>query len=303
MIRVTDKKYWLNPTLKSNLDSIAYNIKNDWGVIGIITGKSKTRIGKTVLATQIAYYLAHKLNRKFTNENILFSGKDLMKKSETMSPAVFVLDESRADLATSKRLNHETQLLIDFFNETGMLNNIIILVLPDYFDLLKTLAVGHSEFLINCFTGKNIVKNDIGDEVQEKVRGYYGFYNDDRKRLLYFKGKKNYNDYNCVKWNFWGTFRDFWVVDREEYTKKKVEFINRDREETTAKAPKYLLQRNALIEYLCNEKRLKHREVAEILISKGFSCDRSAITAILAKEKREKKYISTHKEEFMNDLV
>lgn len=294
MIRVTDKQYWMNPTLKTNLDSLVHNAKDDWNPIIVISGKSKTRIGKTVLATQIAYYMAYRLKRSFTVDNILFSGMDLIEQAKNMSPGVFVLDESRADLATSKRLNESTQHLIDFFNETGMLNNIVILVIPDFFDLMKQMAVGHSEILINCFAGKSIVKNDEGNDVQKKVRGYYGFYNDDRKRLLYFKGKKHDLDYGCVKWNFWGNFMDFWVVDKQAYEDKKLMFINRSRQENPKEGNKYLLQRNALIEYLCLEANYTHEKVAKILVEKGFNIERRAISSVLAKRKKEKRVLEYH---------
>lgn len=280
MLKVTDLKYWMHPTLKTNLDSLVYNTKDDWQFMIIISGDSRTRIGKTMIGVQIGYYLSYYLKRKFSLNNIVFSGKELMDKAKKLSPSIFILDESRADLASIRYYREMTQILIDFFNETGMLNNIIILIIPDFFDLPKTIAIGHSEFLINVFVKREIKKNNEGDEIQAFTRGYFGFYGYTKKKKLYNAGKK-YNDYNAESWDFWGEFKRFDIVNQEEYYKKKLDYIKRDREldMVSGRGLIFKAQRDFLIEYLFN-KGMTQREISSI-IPPSIGLDQTSVSYIL----------------------
>ena len=52
-------------------------------------------------------------------------------------------------------------------------------------------------------------------------RGYFKFYNLNKKKELYLKGKK-YNNYNVVKQSFIGRFVDGYAVDEQEYRDAKM---------------------------------------------------------------------------------
>ena len=274
MIKVTDKGIWMNPTLKMNLDSILHNTRKDWSFLIIISGSKKTRIGKSVLAQQIGYYLAHSLGRKFTVDNICLDGKSLIDISQKLSPGVFVLDESRSDLSSGKHLVKSTQILIDFFNESGKLNNIVILVIPDFFDLMKPVAVGLSHCLINVFISKKRALDKNGQEVVEFKRGYYSFYSDDKKNDLYINHRQK-RDYNAVKWNFWGDFQNKWVIDVEEYDRRKHEYIfrQREREWIAPRHKKWIQQRDFLIQYINKENGLAIKDIEKMFEENGFKED------------------------------
>lgn len=56
-------------------------------------------------------------------------------------------------------------------------------------------------------------------------RGRFCFYNADRKKDLYVKGKKLY-DYSKPTPNFRGVFTNFYTVDEKEYRKLKKESLS-----------------------------------------------------------------------------
>lgn len=286
-VHACGKDFWLHPTLKVNLDTIIYNTNQDWSHMIIISGSGKTRIGKSMLAQQIAAYVSDGLNRKFTLDCVVFDGDDLIKQGLKMPPSVFVHDESRHDLNAKHALRETGQKLIDFFAETGMLNHIVILVLTDFFELTKGLAVGQSECMINCFVKRTVSHDRTRDvAVSKKERGYFGYWGDTRKRLLYIKGKKQFDNYDAVSWDFWGNFEYGWILDEAAYTAKKLEFIKRNRDQVGG-GNKYKEQRNILVGEVVKA-GFEQKVVSSWLEQGGFPLTRQAVSAIVLKTKNKK---------------
>lgn len=263
MKRVTDLNFWMHPYAMQNMDSLIYNTQKDWSFLIVISGSGKTRMGKSMLAQQLAYYAAYKLKRSFSMENVVFSGEQLIQRAKKLSPAIFIMDESRADLASTKYFQKSHQNLVDFFNESGKLNNMVFLVLPDFFDLSRSVAVNMSECLINCWKHKEKKKNKEGGEVSEYLRGYYDFYNDERKNDLYNNWRQKRFYIKKLR-NFWGEWRHYWVLDEVKYEQAKNEFIHRQRESAPVgtKADLWRKQRNALLAML-RDKEIPAREILE----------------------------------------
>lgn len=297
MIRVTDRQYWMHPTLKNSLDTLAYNTMDDYSFMIIISGDAKVRVGKSMLGQQIAYYLCHVLKRQFSFDNLVFTGKELIDRSRKMKSMVYIMDESRADLGSAKTLYRNTQMLIDFFNETGKLNNIVILILPDFFDLTKSLAVGFSQCLINCFINKTQTTTFNKSTVQKFRRGYFSFYGESAKRILYDKGKKEYHNYGAVKWDYWGNFHKHWILDEEKYNKLKDQYIHRRRDMEAKGAGiqemRAMEHRDALIVYMVKDLSYTQKQVHAVIEEYGGKCTSrmigKAIEAYDAREKMKKK--------------
>jgi hypothetical protein len=216
--------------LKKILNSIAYNIPNDWDSIILISGSGMVRVGKSVLAQQVGLYLSIKLGTPFGINNIVFSGQELMQKAKTFPKnSVFVYDEARGELDTKKVMEEITKTLMDFFAECGMYNHAIIIVLPDFFDLPKGIAISRSELLLNVYRDRSEKKDREGEQVIAFERGFFNGFHRKRKKKLYMFGKKQFNDYDCVKRDFFGTFPNFFTVDKKQYESKKLEYLARDR--------------------------------------------------------------------------
>lgn len=205
--------FYMEGYLKENLDIFAKKIADDQMFVIVITGSGFVRVGKSVLAQQIGYYLNHKVNElhktnnKFDIKNIIFKGNELQEKAFQMPKySVITLDEG--DDLVEHYWSKLAKDLRRFFRKCGQLNQFVILVLPDYFELPRSYAITRSMCLINV------------KYVGEFDRGFFDFYNFEQKKQLYLKGKKT-SDYKCVPASFSGRFANAYTINEEEYREKK----------------------------------------------------------------------------------
>lgn len=193
----TDGAY-INQALAQNLDVLARKIKEDMHFLGIITGNDMVGNGKTTMMTQVGTYLTyrinemHKLDNTFTHNNLLLNTKQLAERSfELPRYSVVCLDEG--DDLTTHGMKDLAIKLKRYFRKCRQLNQIILLILPSFFEFKQFYAMNRSQFLINVkFTG-------------EFDRGTFDFYAPSTKKILYIKGKKDWN-YNVVKPDITGQF-------------------------------------------------------------------------------------------------
>lgn len=225
--------YNLDRIFQKPLDTICYNIDDGWDFIILITGSGLTRTGKSTFAQQIAAYCSKQLGTTFNNDNVVFGGKQLIDVAKRLpKKSVIIDDESREDVSGKRAMEYMNKELLDFFNECGMYNHLIILVATDFFDFSKSIAVTRSEMLFNL---TRIVSDPItlkdGREVVKLQRGHIDFFDRKAKRKLYIFGKKSADDYEIsAKYrSFYGHFTDTWIIDREKYNTAKINYIERDR--------------------------------------------------------------------------
>ena len=210
--------------LKDNLDVFARKIVDDQMFVILITGSGFVRVGKSVLAQQIGKYLTSKINElhkkdnNFDLNNVVFKGKELQEIAYKL-PQYSVLDLDEGDDLVEHYWSSLAKDLRRFFRKAGQLNNFVILVLPDFFELPKNYAITRSMCLINV---KYMGQFD---------RGYFDFYSFENKKKLYLKGKKQ-ADYKAISPNFSGRFTNVYTVDEEKYReKKRVDLEEEDEEE------------------------------------------------------------------------
>lgn len=218
--------FYMDGYVKENLDIMAEKIVDDMQFVGIISGKGTVRNGKSTFAQHQGFYFTHKvnelhkLNNKFDINNIVFKADDLIEKAFSLPPySVLVLDEG--DDLTAQYYSKLAIKLRRFFRKCGQLNLFFLLLIPDYFELPRSYAVTRSTYLINVmFMGRF-------------ERGFFEFYSGEKKRELYYKGRR-YGDYHCVKENFKGRFPKPYLVNEEEYRKKKrADMMDDEGEEST----------------------------------------------------------------------
>lgn len=286
MERVTDKQYWMDNYLKTNLDTIDYNLTKDWDFVIPISGSGMVRVGKSVLAQQVGYYIAWKRQTPFTVDNIVFSGEELMKiASKLPKNSVIIYDEARGELDSKKTMESVTKSLLDFFAECGMYNHCIILVLPNFFELPKSIAIYRTDILLNVLklTEEKTLPN--GTVVIEYKRGFYEFFNRQSKKKLYIEGKKRYDDYTAAKRSFYGEFRNFDIIDRDAYEQKKLNFLKRDRVKKNKKGDERFLK---TLRAFCSVHT--QEEVSELLKVQGLKLSNTRISQ-LVNEKLEEETI------------
>jgi DNA-binding XRE family transcriptional regulator len=258
--------FYLENYLKDVLDVFVKSIKNDMDFVILISGHGEVRIGKSVLAMQIAYYLNNQIEKvyniknTFDIRNFKFNGKDLIEYAKTQPKYnVNIYDEAGADLIGRKMMIKNTQDVLDYLRECGQLNHFSVFVIPDFFELPKSIAITRSACLIDVKYKK------------EFQRGSFNFYGKDKKKLLYQKGKKLL-DYYATTWDFHGTFSNFYTVNEDNYRKIKKEALQgREIKKPVVFGAKQILYAETMynaIQYLSKIKTQK--EVAEIL---GISQD------------------------------
>lgn len=254
--------FLLDQFLKLQLDVLIKNLKRDWDFTIIITGQGEVRVGKSVLAMQIMAYWSYIVWKKYgvennitIKDNFVFDGKHLIRQGNYLGQnfkyAVLCFDEAGADLEGKKVMSGSTQDVLDYFRECGQYNMLNILVLPEYFDLPRGIALSRSIFLIDVYyvaTPEGIFE-----------RGHFNFYSRRQKKWLYLKGKKNL-DYGCVKRDFHGRFYNFYTVDEQEYRRAKQDALSR---RESKKRNKFQIQRDACWFILHKEFGLTQKQIGE----------------------------------------
>ena len=256
MVRVCEDKYpkgfsynrengfYMEENLKSQLDILLKNITHDWDFTIIITGGGQVRVGKSLLAMQVASYWSYIMEKVYNkktifnlNTNFIFDGKRLIEIGNKLGKkapfSCLIYDEAGADLEGRKVMTSMTQQVLDYYRECGQYNLLNILVMPEYFDLPKGLALSRSIFLLDVYC--------LSDEEGLFKRGYFNFYSRPNKKKLYLKGKKELN-YKAYRYDFHGRFYNFYPVSEKEYRRLKQEALMK---RESKRRNKFQLQRDA----------------------------------------------------------
>jgi len=254
--------FYMDDQIKMQLDILLKNIKNDWDFTCIITGQGEVRVGKSMIAMQIACYWAYMIFKLYNKkvpfsckDNFVFEGKKLIEignklgQSHPYSPLIY--DEAGADLEGRKSMQQQTQDVIDFYRECGQYNLFNILVLPEFFDLPKGIALSRSIFLIDVYY--------VADENCIFQRGYLNFFSRRSKKKLYIYGKKELN-YNATKYDFHARYYKFYPIDEAEYRKEKQDALVR---RESKRRSKFLLQRDALMYLLWSDFHLTQEKIGQ----------------------------------------
>jgi len=259
--------FYMDGYLAENLQHIPAFLKKDFDCVGIVSGRGKTRTGKSTNACQVGFFCAWLLaggkmdlsrigdtNRmvndghgivikkpnkplNFSLKNLAFSPDELMRLGRTMPKnSVIIYDEGRTGLDAKTTMTALNRMLEDFFQECGVFNHVILIVLPDFFKLHSDYAVSRSYFLIDV-----LLDEDFN-------RGYFNFYNETQKDFLYHHGKKKVGilaKYSASYPSFSGRFSSWFPFDRKKYDLLKKLALKK--KELTARRTKIKEQRDALM--------------------------------------------------------
>lgn len=213
LVKVKDKEFYLDEFLKQKLDRLKDIVfKKDWDGVFLIDGLE--RVGKSTLGITCAYYLA---DGNFTVKNICADSDDAIKKIESFpDKSVLLIDEGSLVFNSRDSMKKEQKKLIKILNVVGQKNMIFIIVLPSIFDLNKQIALRRSKFLLHCYTDVNL------------HRGRFAYFGEDAKKILYAKGKENYDSYQKPKrsLNELGRYTNFNPLGQEYLDTKKKSLIS-----------------------------------------------------------------------------
>jgi len=144
VVNVNDDNFYLDGYLKSNLDLLSQSLKKDYDFFIVIDGRE--RFGKSTLASQIAYYLdpTYNLDRcVFTADQFA----EAVEKAEKFQAIVF--DEAHGYLGSRSSMSSFNKKLVKIMTEMGSKNLIVILCLPNFFELDKYPAIWRSSCLLH----------------------------------------------------------------------------------------------------------------------------------------------------------
>lgn len=216
MVKVTDQDYYMDGYLQAALDTAKKVIKQDWDMVFTIDGTEGS--GKSVMAQGMAYYCDPTL----TNERIVFTPnafrKAIINAKQYQS---VVYDEGYTGLSSRASMSMINRGLVAMLAEIRQKNLFVFVVMPTFFDLDKYVAIWRSRALIHLYTAEGF------------QRGYFAFYNADRKKDLYINGKKYYS-YAKPRPNFTGRFTNHYTVDEKEYKQNKRDSLMKREEQREA---------------------------------------------------------------------
>ena len=242
----------------------------------------------SLLGIQIAVYWNYMIEQLYgiknpftIKDNIVFNGSKLIKMGNMLGTkykySALIFDEAGADLEGVKAMKRTTQAVKDFLRECGQYNLLTILVLPEFFDLPRGIALSRCDFLINCYT--SVTKDDYIE------RGYFNFYSRPNKKYLFLRGKKELN-YNAYPEDWSGTWDVFYPIDEVEYRAAKVAAL-KARESLSAKEERMKTYLKGCFTYM-KALGMSHTEIAEkVKDIMNFPTSHHYISRTLGLEKEE----------------
>lgn len=271
--------FYMNETLKQQIDYFVQNIESDWDFSIVISGKGAVRVGKSYLAFQVGAYWSWSLWQKGykvpwnVEDNVVFNGKKLIEKGNklgTKNPhSCIVFDEAGADLEGAKAMKQTTQAVKDYLRECGQYNMLTILVLPEFFDLPKGIAINRTNILLDAYS--------TADNEGFFRRGLFRFFSKPQKKKLYLFGKRNL-DYDASKPDFHGDFPKFLTLGEENYRNAKQQALQKRDDNSVDKK---LLQRNISWYLLHHEAKMTMTEIGRRTTQMGAYTTKPIISEAL----------------------
>lgn len=230
--------------------------------------------GKSTLTMQLATFC----DPTFTEERMCQTTEEFIRQIKIAKPLQAVaLDESFEDLNASDIRKEMGRILRNLLNIIRQKNLYIFLIIPNFFDMGKSVAIFRTRWLIHCYD------RSFGDI------GYFVAFNRDTKHKLYIYGKRN-EDYNATRGDFFGSFSAFipTQINYEKYLKNKAKAID-DIKFTKGDTPQLKRKRDHAIVQLRTKYNFKVEEIAEL-----FQLTLKAIYNVLnnyEKEQEAEEYI------------
>lgn len=205
--------------------------------------------GKSTILTQVATFF----DPNFSEKDVSFKPQhfiDLLKNAKPLSAKA--LDESYEGLSSGQIRKEVGQTLKIALNVVRKKRLYIFIVIPNFFDLNKSIAVFLTRWLIHCYS-------PVFGEV-----GRFVIFDRDSKRALYLKGKRNFEDYNSQKADARGVFNEKipegfnWDVYEEAKDKYILELGKQDIDGKNS----YKKQRDKIICQVKKEFNLTNKQLA-----------------------------------------
>ena len=262
-----EKTYYVEPRL---LKYLTTNVKEDLSKKDkdyplLIDGYEGS--GKTTFAQQIGAVVDPSLNlSRICMTSVEF--KKAILNSEKNQCVIY--DEAVTGLTAADSISRIGKLLKSLMMQMRQKNLFVIVILPTVFDLNRYVVLGRAKALFHIY--------ESGGR-----RGYFVGYNKKDLKKTYLRGKKTYT--YTVRSKFRGRFYGKYVVDEEEYKKKKTDALMEVGE--VKEYDKYMW-RNKLFYILNQECKISAVKISKLLEKNGLDLKASAIQFAISKLKGKK---------------
>lgn len=242
-----EEQFFMDGYLHSNLTIAKNVIKKDFDMVFCVDGAEGT--GKSVLTQQMAKFC----DPEFDISRIVFTPAQFRKAIiESKKYQAIIYDEAYTGLSSRATMSLINRTLVSMLAEIRQKNLFVFVVMPTFFDLDKYVALWRSRALIHVYLGDNF------------QRGYFKFFNADRKKSLYVTGKKFYN-YFKPDANFKGRFPNHYTVDEKAYKKlKRDSLLDREKKQED-KAKREEIERELFERVMLLPDDIKHTIKIQIL--------------------------------------
>lgn len=194
-------------------------LEEDWHLCLIIDGEISGS-GKSVLAQNVARFL----DPNFHIDNISFSPDQFRGRITLGQPkgTAMLWDEAfegAASIRSISKTNYEIGVML---RQVRQMNYFIIIVLPDFVDLSKFIAINFSWCLLRAVLLENYDRLTL-------ERGHYEFYSRPQKNLLYMYEKRMYSGLRIKRPRpHIGRFLNLYQVDEAEYRRRKLATLDQE---------------------------------------------------------------------------
>lgn len=235
---------WLYENLQKKILGIRKKHHDYWlGIIG------RTGCGKSSLGQQIGLALDPTL--QYHPERICLNIHEFRTQVINANDGETVILDEAGEITGSSSQAREIREILYLITQLRVKKLNIIIILPSFFDLHPAIALDRLNSLIYC------------EENLKNGRHIWYFYSSKKATVLYRYGKTHQRDFRVRFWNRWGVWEKGYVINEEEYVKRKIENIaNVGKKDKTDKG---LLQRNALIKYLKLEMQYTETQICNII--------------------------------------
>lgn len=262
---VTNKGYYMEKALMSNLNFLLERKKLHWDNLLIIDGDE--RAGKSTLARQIGYYIYYdwykddpeRLEKFYNAENIFFDPEEVLSFAKSHREEVIIWDEAALGALSEDRFNEVQQVLIKLLMVCGKYGHFLIFVLPKMKRLAPYFVEDRAIGLIRIGVIGNIQRGSFYGYSKKKMIQLYNY----EKRNY---GKKPFADFRGKFLNYENTPKE--CIDIVKYEKGKDKAImNLDFK--TRKKDKSLVYLSILVNHVKKQKWMKKKDMAHLMNVNG----------------------------------
>lgn len=201
-VEINGESYYYDGLLIDNVNLLKEAVKKKWD--GVIYVGGYEGDGKSILAEQLAFLF----DSTYNITRCVFTPEQFMEAVDNAEPFQAIVYDEAQDAFESTNRDSLAKAVKSKMTRIRKKQLFILIVAPDFWRINKYLFIHRSRAFLRVYA----------DGLE---RGYFAFYNRDRKHRLYIEGKRT--EKLVVPPNFVGRFTNWRVLNDAEYESKKDE--------------------------------------------------------------------------------